>query len=420
MRVITAASGALLAIGLLTCAAMAQDLGAFDPYTSTAPAPGGALNSGAPLPPVTSSYGLDGWPLVANANIHGHGRHPLHGGAAAPIYPNEPTVIPAYPSGSVVYVPGTSATAPYTQQQATAYSVLDGFAVFGEFLYLKPRGADVAFAVPQDGLGAGAVPMGEIAMAEIEYSPAFRLGAALAVGQDARLVGAYSWFDNDSQTTASAESPLVINPLVLFPGTFNAGFFAEEATANYTIDYTLIDLDYVAVASCTDRHWWGYIVGGRYAELNQDFSVVYPFDPPDGTTSVDTTISFQGAGPRLGLEGERVMFPERGWRVYGRGVANLLVGDFTATFVQENQFNGIEVDTSYTDNRIVPLVDLELGIAWLGHGGRLRLSGGYLVSAWFNMLTTPTWIDSVHAVNVTDRNDVLTFDGLTARAEWRF
>jgi hypothetical protein len=114
------------------------------------------------------------------------------------------------------------------------------------------------------------------------------------------------------------------------------------------------------------------------------------------------------------------MFPERGWRVYGRGIANLLVGDVTADFVQENQFNGVEVDTSYTENRIVPVVDLEVGIAWLGPGGRLRLSGGYLVSAWFNMLTTPTWIDSVHAVNFTDREEVLTFDGLTGRAEWRF
>src|SRR5688572_14113904 len=39
--------------------------------------------------------------------------------------------------------------------------------IFGEFLYLHPRGVDVPFAVPQDGTGAiGTTPVGPVATAD--------------------------------------------------------------------------------------------------------------------------------------------------------------------------------------------------------------------------------------------------------------
>ena len=52
--------------------------------------------------------------------------------------------------------------------------------------------------------------------------------------------------------------------------------------------------------------------------------------------------------------------------------------------------------------------------------GRLRVSGGYMVSAWLNGVATDRWIDAVHANDFTEMSDVITFDGLTAKAELRF
>ena len=67
------------------------------------------------------------------------------------------------------------------------------------------------------------------------------------------------------------------------------------------------------------------------------------------------------------------------------------------------------------------MLDLELGVGWTSCGGRLHLAAGYLFSAWLNTLQTDEWIDAVNANRFTDvGDDTMTFDGLTARAEYRF
>jgi hypothetical protein len=77
-----------------------------------------------------------------------------------------------------------------------------------------------------------------------------------------------------------------------------------------------------------------------------------------------------------------------------------------ASYTQVNQFNGVEADTSLNVDRIVPVLDLEAGLAWLGPGGHLRLSAGYLVGAWFNTLTTPDWVQAVQASNFNARRTI--------------
>ena len=293
--------------------------------------------------------------------------------------------------------------------------------VFGEFLYLNPRGADVPFAVPQDGTGGiGTVPVGAVSTADIGYTPAFRGGGFFTIGEDALVELTYSRFESNSTTNVAATAPNVINPLTLFPGTFNAGFTAEEATANYDIDFQFIDADYMVMALNCDQYWLGYLLGARYAELGQTFSVTYPFAAPDGTTTLNTNVDFTGVGMRLGLMGQRILFPNYGLRLYGTGVANIMVGKFDASYTQTNQFNGVEATASLSEDRIVPVLDLELGIAWLGPKGHLRLSAGYMVSAWFNAVTTPDWIASVQDRSFSPGSDTLTFDGLTARAQLAF
>ena len=293
--------------------------------------------------------------------------------------------------------------------------------VFGEFLYLHPRGADVPFAVPQDGTGAiGTTPVGPVAVADLDYEPGFRAGVFFTLTEDSLIEVTYTRFESSASNTVTSTAPIVINPLVLFPGTFNAGFTAEQASANYEIDFQLIDADYMVMGHSCPHFWFGYLLGARYAELTQTFSATFPFAPPDGTTSVNTNVDFTGAGVRIGLIGERMLIPGTGFRVYGSGILSALVGEFDATYTQTNQFNGVEVSTSISEDRIVPIADLELGFAWLGPEGHLRLSAGYMVSAWFNSVTTPAWIDAVQNSSFSPSEEVLTFDGLTARAQLAF
>jgi hypothetical protein len=293
--------------------------------------------------------------------------------------------------------------------------------LFGEFLYLQPRNVDVPFGVPQNGIGVpGSVPVGPVGVADPGFSPGFRAGAFVGLGPDSRVIGTYTWYHNSTDTTVSTGAPNVINPLVLFPGTFNAGFTAQQASANYLINFQLIDIDYQVIADCCTQYWWGYSAGARYAHLVQNFSSTFPFAPPDGSTSLATTSSFDGVGPRAGLEGERVLFPNFGLRAYGKTAASFLVGKFRSTYQQTNQFNGLEANTSLKQDRIVPILDFELGLAWLSPREHVRISGGYLVSAWFNSITTPGWISSVQDGSYQPGSNTITFDGLTARAEVRF
>jgi hypothetical protein len=293
--------------------------------------------------------------------------------------------------------------------------------VFGEFIYWQPRNADVPFGVPQNGIGVpGSTPIAPVAVADPGFSPGFRAGAFFALGPESRVIGTYTWFRSSTDTTVETAAPNVLNPLVLFPGTFNAGFASQQATANYDINLQMIDIDYQTVAECCNMYWWGYSGGARYARLVQDFSATFPFAPPDGPTSLTTTSTFQGVGPRAGLEGERMIFPSIGLRAYGKTSASFLVGKFNSTYQQVNQFGGTEVNTSLKQDRIVPILDFELGLAWLSPRERVRISGGYLVSAWFNMITTPGWISAVQNGSFQPGSDTLTFDGLTARGEVRF
>ena len=109
-----------------------------------------------------------------------------------------------------------------------------------------------------------------------------------------------------------------------------------------------------------------------------------------------------------------------GFFVYGSGVSNLMVGEFTADYLQNSSINDVEAQTSWQAGRIVPTLDLELGLGWVGPRRRLKFSGGYLVSTWFNVVKTEDWINAVQTSNYDDLSGIMTFDGLVARATWEF
>ncbi len=384
--------------------------------------PASGLYSTAQLPPPYNgtTYGAANGivppysPVPAGAGTFGTATYPVVAPQPVPIGAPYSAYLPG---GTTTLAPGGDCIAPPPEKPGKGLC----FVVFGEFLYLKPRGADVPFGVPQNGLAIpGAVPVGRVASASEDFQPGFRAGAGLLLTNGARAEGTYTWFQSRSTSALTAVAPNVINPLVMFPGTFNAGFTAQNAQASYGIDFQLADADYRAEIVYNPRYSYGFLAGARYAHLDQTLTVTYPFAPPDGTTTVASAIRFDGAGPRLGIEGDYFLFPSTGFSVYGRGTASFLVGKFKSSYTQTNQFNGIEVQTGLDVNRIVPILDLELGLAWTSFNEMFRISGGYFVSAWYNTVTTPGWIASVQRLDFLPGKDTLTFDGLTARAEVRF
>ena len=68
----------------------------------------------------------------------------------------------------------------------------------------------------------------------------------------------------------------------------------------------------------------------------------------------------------------------------------------------------------------MPILDFELGLAWVSPREHVRISAGYLVQAWFNSITSESWINSVQNGSYNPGSNTVTFDGLTARGEIRF
>jgi hypothetical protein len=193
----------------------------------------------------------------------------------------------------------------------------------------------------------------------------------MLIGPASRLTGSYTWYESHTGANIPAAAPgRIVRALTVFPGTKNVDFTDESTSASHDLDFQLADANYEALFINSDRRRIGLLAGAVYGQLQQDFSASYPFSPPEGTTSVVMHVDFHGAGIQVGLEGEQRIWRKLGFCVYGRGMSRFLCGQFRSSYLQTNEFNGVEVTTSIKDARIVPLLDLEIGVSWISEGWR--------------------------------------------------
>ncbi len=296
--------------------------------------------------------------------------------------------------------------------------------VFGEFLYMRPRNAEVAYALPIDGPVApvlgNEVPVGPVAVVDPGYDIAFRAGFSYALNPGASLVAQYTRLRSDTDDSVTVNAPIVLRSLVSHPLGANAATDTLDASATLDTELDQIDVDFRSLwlgcecPSCAYSLSW--LVGATAARVDQSFAADYA---TIGVTTVSTDVEFQGVGMRFGLEGERI-FPASGLFVYGSGISSFIFGEFDTTYSQVNSLNGTEAFTSWNAGRIVPVLEFEAGAGWLGVNRHLRLSAGYRVTTWFNYVKTDDWIRAVQNHDFTNMDGTLTFDGLVGRAEWLF
>ncbi len=293
--------------------------------------------------------------------------------------------------------------------------------VFAEVLYLRPGNVDLVYAVEQTSFDPNlASPTGPVGRANIDNGTGFRIGASWAIDNCASIAATYTWFESDTEDRISANPGNVLSLIVAHPSVANSGATSLSATASYDIDFQLIDVDYRALLWGTCDSAINYTVGLRYAHLAQDFIASQEIFSAAGLTTVATQIDFDGAGIRFGLDGIKRR-PGTGLLLYAKGDVNFVGGEFKANYRQTNQFGGTAViGNNLEDYRIVTILDAELGLGWESQGGRVRVTGGYAISGWFNTLTTGSYIDGVRAGSYNDLNDALTFDGLVSRIELRY
>ena len=304
-------------------------------------------------------------------------------------------------------------------------SYFNRFSVFADFLYLRPRNAEVAYAVPINGEIVDAadpiIHVGNVQTINPDYQPGFRAGGSYVLDGCSMVQATYSQLDADSTNSIQLDGgagPVLLS--LVSPNPQNATDTYLDAQADQSIQFKLVDVDYKGLfAYCCDYRL-AYIVGARYAQMEQDFNALFEVN---GFNAVNSNVQFYGGGLRLGLEGERYSRNQTFFG-YGRAVASLIGGEFKTSYFSQTQATapGDTVTTSWRAGRLVTVADLELGVGWQNQCGNIRLSTGYMYSLWFNMVKNQEWINSVRNNNFTDPSDnyagFMSFDGLTTRVEF--
>jgi len=302
---------------------------------------------------------------------------------------------------------------------------------FGESLFLRARNNEITYGVPTVGSLVGVtnpLQLGPAGVVDADYEPAFRAGAARRLDECSTLGVAYTRFESESISELHVLDPQVLFPLVLNSSVLATDPVWRDAFARQDVDFQLADVEYRWSFASDSRYDVALLLGARYANLTQAASVA--FFATGGTGVGDETlfsdVKFDGGGVRIGLEGER-RAANCGLLVYGKAAASFLAGDFRANLLQARGVDGGAVpvvDSSWEAGRVVSMLDLELGAGWTGLEGRLRLSGGYMISGWFNTVRNTDWIRAVQTGDFAALGDgsdkVITFDGIVARAELRF
>ncbi len=305
----------------------------------------------------------------------------------------------------------------YAQQNPASPFWAHRTGLSADFLYLTAREVDLAYATHVDGPIANAAPLAPSRLVDPDHEPGFRLGGAVALDSWTSITATFWYFR--SQVSNSLMLPVNtgwIRSDTTHPTTAAIANDSLFASASDEIEFAMGDLAYRGLICGACDFSWNLLLGVRYAQLDQRFRGQYLIG---GATTVDTEIEFNGLGPRFGLEGERRL--DGGLLVYGHVFGNLLLGALSTDYIQQNATAGVQARADIDDDfRIVPQGELELGVGWQNSTDRLHVRAGYYLGTWFNVVTTPVWIDSVRTNNGSNLHESLIFDGMRMQMEYRF
>ena len=290
---------------------------------------------------------------------------------------------------------------------------------FGDFLYMRPRNANVAYGVVYNNTLPDTPPvqLSQPGVASIDYHPGLRVGIAKSLDECNAVVATFLHYEGENRDSISTTQDLIrsmvshpISPIVI-------GDWAQAAS-DYSMISSVADVDFRWTFENQNDTRLSLLGGIRYASLDQRLDVTGTTPFATDIESVHSQVNFEGGGLRIGFEGQRRT--PLGIVFYGRAAASVVAGTFRCAYTDTSGLNGPVVNTGYPADRVVPMIDAELGAGLSLRDDKLRLTAGYSFSGWFNMVRTDQFIGAVQANNFTGMHDTLTFDGFVGRVELQF
>ena len=287
---------------------------------------------------------------------------------------------------------------------------------FGDFLYIRPRNANVAYGVAAAPAAPTPIQIAQPGIASIDFHPGFRAGFAKTLDDCNAVVATYSHYEGENQDSISSPADNIL-PMVSHP--VYAPIPWSQADSFYRMRFDLADVDFRWTFENQNDTRLSLFAGTRYAVLDQRLNVDFTYQGGVDAQNVHSQINFEGAGLRVGFDGQRRT--PFGLMFYGRTAASLIAGTARCNFTQTSgNIGGPPVDTGYRADRVVPIIDAELGTGVSLLNDRLRITAGYSFSGWFNVVRTDQFIKAVQGNDFTGMHDTLTFDGFVGRVELDF
>lgn len=161
--------------------------------------------------------------------------------------------------------------------------------------------------------------------------------------------------------------------------------------------------------------------GIRFAEVNWDRRATLQSISDFGSTTMD----FNGGGARVGMEGTRYLGRQQRFAIFARGDMSILLGEVNIEHTSGIAGIGggppaINNVTQFSSTQLIPVLDIEAGGTFYVTD-RLTVSGGYLLSAWFDLGMRDTFdvLEGAGPISFDDSN-ILGFDGFFVRSEFAF
>lgn len=292
---------------------------------------------------------------------------------------------------------------------------------YGEFLYLRSRDSEIAWATPANSNfpnPPAVAPVqigGRLGVLDQDFQPGWRVGLQYNMSECSGLSVQYTMYEASTNDFVAITGANVVESLVSHPAIDTTAQNFRQGRAGYGLNYDLLDIDYHRLFYYDCDYQIGYLAGLGIVQMEQTMNATFA---GNGSETVRTDIDFYGASGRFGLEGEGRIGNQT--RFYAKGIGNLVAGEFRADYDLGHSFDAVVVDTSWRAGRVVGIWSLETGFKWISQCGNYQANIGYLFSAWTNTVQTDQWIHGVQSNYFADMDDTMTFDGLVARFEARF
>ncbi len=303
-----------------------------------------------------------------------------------------------------------------------------GFYAGAEYLLMRPHFSEaIAFAQGTQTLPTAFEVEGR--ELQFDYDNSFRVFAGYRTpsGGEFRFTYWYLFGDISVEGTATG-TEFIVDPFGNVVGALRVmdlgdvrGFgtlltAGDHIATRATVRTNVYDFDFIKPLALSSRSWaFSCSAGARIADIDQYYeSLVTLAGAP--LASGDFSSAFIGAGPRLGAEARRYFGETGRLSLFVNGHAALLLGEneIRSSTAPNTAF---QLAQSESLTRTIPVLEAELGLAWQVRES-LSLSAGWVFQAWFDLGVSGGQFGGFFAG--ADDANIMSFDGLSARAEWTF